>query len=74
MANRWGNSDRFYFWGLQNHCRWYYPNGEKLRETKEPLDEGERGSKKAGFKFNIQNTKIMASGAIISWQIDGGKI
>ena len=25
MANRWGNSgnsDRFYFWGLQNHCRW----------------------------------------------------
>ena len=25
IANRWGNSgnsDRFYFWGLQNHCRW----------------------------------------------------
>ena len=25
MANRWGNSgnsDRFYFLGLQNHCRW----------------------------------------------------
>ena len=25
MANRWGyngNSDRIYFWGLQNHCRW----------------------------------------------------
>ena len=21
-ANRWGNSDRLYFWGLQNHCRW----------------------------------------------------
>ena len=24
-ANRWeknGNSERFYFWGLQNHCRW----------------------------------------------------
>ena len=20
--NRWGNSDRLYFWGLQNHCRW----------------------------------------------------
>ena len=20
-ANRWGNSDRLYFWGLQNHCR-----------------------------------------------------
>ena len=25
LANRWGNngnSERFYFWGLQNHCRW----------------------------------------------------
>ena len=22
MANRWGNSDRFYFLVLQNHCRW----------------------------------------------------
>ena len=22
MANRWGNSDRLYFLGLQNHCRW----------------------------------------------------
>ena len=25
MANRWGNngnSDRLYFWGLQNHCKW----------------------------------------------------
>ena len=25
MGNRWGNSGnsvRFYFWGLQNHCRW----------------------------------------------------
>ena len=22
MGNRWGNSVRLYFWGLQNHCRW----------------------------------------------------
>ena len=22
MANRWGNSERLYFLGLQNHCRW----------------------------------------------------
>ena len=26
---------------------------------------------KAGLKFNIQKTKIMASGPITSWQIDG---
>ena len=28
-------------------------------------------SKKAGLKFNIQKTKIMASGPITSWEIDG---
>ena len=28
-------------------------------------------SKKVGLKFNIQKTKIMASGPISSWQIDG---
>ena len=28
-------------------------------------------SEKAGIKLNIQNTKIMASGPITSWQIDG---
>ena len=28
-------------------------------------------SEKVGFKLNIQKTKIMASGPIISWQIDG---
>ena len=30
--------------------------------------------KKVGLKLNIQNTKIMASGPITSWQIDGGKV
>ena len=29
-------------------------------------------SEKAGFKLNIQKTKIMASSPITSWQIDGG--
>ena len=29
---------------------------------------------KAGLKLNIQKTKIMASGSITSWQIDGGKM
>ena len=28
-------------------------------------------SEKSGLKLNIQKTKIMASGAIISWEIDG---
>ena len=31
-------------------------------------------SEKAGLKFNIQKTKIMAPGPIASWQIDGEKV
>ena len=30
-----------------------------------------KGNEKAGLKLNIQKTKIMASGPITSWQIDG---
>ena len=33
-----------------------------------------RDSEKVGLKINIQKTKIMASGPITSWQIDGGKV
>ena len=39
--------------------------------TKDPLDEFERVEWKAGLKLNIQKTKIMASGTITLWQIDG---
>ena len=46
------------------------PYGRKWR-TKEPLDESERQSEKVGLKRNTQKPKIMASGPIISWQIDG---
>ena len=31
-------------------------------------------SEKAGLKLNVQKTKIMASGPITSWEIDGGKM
>ena len=31
-------------------------------------------SEKVGLKLNIQKTKIMASGPISSWQIEGGKV
>ena len=47
------------------------PYGRKQRTTKGPLDESERGAWKVGLKLNIQKTKIMASGSITSWQIDG---
>ena len=44
---------------------------QKERGTKKPLDEIERREWKVGLKLNIQKTKIMASGPITSWQIDG---
>ena len=39
--------------------------------TKETLMKVNEGSEKAGLKLNIQKTKIMASGPITSWQIEG---
>ena len=41
------------------------------RRTKESLDESERGEWKVGLKVNIQKTKIIASGLITSWEVDG---
>ena len=44
---------------------------ESEEELKSLLMNVREESKKVGLKFNIQKTKIMASGPIISWQIDG---
>ena len=44
---------------------------ESKEELKRLLMKVERESEKAGLKVNIQKTKIMASGPITSWQIDG---
>ena len=52
-------------------CRWHHPYGRKWRGTKKPLDESEREEWKVGLKLNIQKTKIMASGPITPWEIDG---
>ena len=52
-------------------CRWHHPYGRNWRSTKEPLDERKEESEKVGLKLNIQKTKIMTSGLITSWQIDG---
>ena len=40
-------------------------------ELKSLLMKLKKESEKAGLKFNIQKTKIMASGLVTSWQIDG---
>ena len=43
----------------------------KKEELKSLLMKVKEKSEKTGLKFNIQKTKIMASGPITSWQIDG---
>ena len=47
------------------------PLWQKAKKTKEPVDESERGEWKSWLKAQIQKTKIMASGPITSWQVDG---
>ena len=44
---------------------------ESEEELKSLLMKVKEENEEVGFKLNIQKTKIMASGPIISWQIDG---
>ena len=44
---------------------------ESEEELKSLLMKGKEESEKVGLKLNIQKTKIMSSGPITSWQIDG---
>ena len=44
---------------------------ESEEKLKSLLIKVKEGNEKAALKLNIQKTKIMASGPIISWQIDG---
>ena len=44
---------------------------ESEEELKSLLMKVKEGSEKVGLKLDIQKTKIMASGPITSWQIDG---
>ena len=43
----------------------------EIEEPKSLLVKVKEESEKVGLKFNIQKTKIMASGPITSWEIDG---
>ena len=47
---------------------------ESKEELKSLLMKVKKESEKAGLKLNIQKTKIMASGPMTSWQIDGEKV
>ena len=52
--------------------RWHHPYGRGCKEELNSLlMKVKEESEKVGLKLNIQKTKIMASGLITSWQIDG---
>ena len=59
-----------------NHLR--YADDTTLMAESEQLEsllmKVKEESEKVGLKLNIQKTKIMASGPITSWQIDGGTV
>ena len=47
---------------------------ESEEELKNPLMKVKEENEKVGLKLNIEKTKIMASGPITSWKIDGGTV
>ena len=54
-----------------NNLRYTTLRAESKEELKSLLMKVEEESEKVGLKLNIQETKIMASGPITSWEIDG---
>ena len=52
--------------------RWYHPKAESEEELKNLLMRVKKESEKAGLKFNIKKTEIMAPSPITSWQIEIG--
>ena len=55
-------------------CKRYHSNHRKWRGNKSLLTEVKEESGRTNLKIHILKTKIMASGPIISWQIDGEKV
>ena len=56
------------------HSTWYisfFESNRCLKRSNELLMKVKEENKKVALKLNIQKTKIMASGPITSWQIDG---
>jgi len=63
--------------GINNNLRFADDTtlmAESEEELKSLLMEVKEESEKAGLKLSIQKTKIMASGPITSWQIEGKKM
>ena len=75
MENRWGNSGRFYFFGFQNHCRWWLQpwNEKMLTPWKESYDQHRQHIKKQRQYFANNLVKAMVFPVVMygceSWTI-----
>ena len=79
MGNRWGNSGnsvRFYFCGLQDHCRWWLQpwNWKTLTPWKESYDQPRQHIKKQRHYFANKDLSSQgygfASGHVWMWELD----
>ena len=79
MANRWGNngnSERLYFWGLQNHCRWWLQpwNLKMLAPWKKSYDQPRQHIKKQRDYFANKGPSSQrydfSSSHVWMWELD----
>ena len=68
------NQDRWEKHQQPQICGWYHSNGKSKEELKSLLMRVKEESERAGLKLNITKPKIIASGPITSWQIEGEKV
>ena len=64
---------KIHFKPLKKNNLWYADDITLMAESEEELKSllMKEESEKAGLKLNIQKSKIIASGSITSWQMDG---
>ena len=64
MVNRWGNSGRLYFFGLQNHCRWWLQpwNWKTLAPWKKSYDPTRQHIKKQRHHFENKGPSSQSYG------------
>ena len=81
MGNRWGNSVRLYFFGLQNHCRWWLQpwNKKTLALWKKSYDQfrqhiqkqrhyfANKGSSRQGYSFSSSQVWMWELNCKESW-------
>ena len=76
MANRWGNSDRLYLGGLQNHCRWWLQpwNQKMLGPWKKTYEQPRQHIKKQRYYFADKGLSSQSYGFSSShvwmWELD----